>query len=88
MTQRHMDRLTSFDTSFLANERHNAHMAIGAVLDLRGLGSQPRGLPRPYTQPPAPAAALAPAPRLPAAVAGRPFWVDDPDFDIAEHVRP
>ena len=32
MPQRHMDRLTSFDTSFLANEKANGHMAIGAVL--------------------------------------------------------
>jgi hypothetical protein len=32
MAQRHMDRLTSFDTSFLSNERGNGHMAIGAVL--------------------------------------------------------
>ena len=32
MAQRHMDRLTSFDTSFLANEKSNGHMAIGAVL--------------------------------------------------------
>src|SRR4029077_16759002 len=32
MAQRHMDRLSSFDTSFLANEKDNAHMAIGAIL--------------------------------------------------------
>lgn len=36
MAQRHMDRLSSFDTSFLANERGNAHMAIGAVLVFDG----------------------------------------------------
>ena len=32
MPQGHMDRLTSFDTSFLTNEKANGHMAIGAVL--------------------------------------------------------
>ena len=36
MAQRHMDRLTSFDTSFLANEKSNGHMAIGAVLVCEG----------------------------------------------------
>ena len=36
MGQRHMDRLTSFDTSFLANEKGNGHMAIGAVLVCEG----------------------------------------------------
>ena len=36
MAQRHMDRLTSFDTSFLANEKSNGHMAIGALLVCEG----------------------------------------------------
>src|SRR6202012_4201333 len=36
MAQRHMDRMSSFDASFLANERGNAHMAIGAVLVFDG----------------------------------------------------
>ena len=36
MAQRHMDRLRSFDTSFLTNERGGAHMAIGAVLMFAG----------------------------------------------------
>ena len=36
VAQRHMDRLTSFDTSFLANEKSNGHMAIGAVLVCEG----------------------------------------------------
>ena len=36
MAQSHMDRLSSFDTSFLGNEKDNAHMAIGAVLVFDG----------------------------------------------------
>jgi hypothetical protein len=36
MPQRHMDRLTSFDTSLLTNERSNRHMAIGALLVCEG----------------------------------------------------
>ncbi len=86
MAQRHMDRLSSFDTSFLANERDNAHMAIGAVLVFDG-------------PPPAQAEFLAQIrsrlhqlPRLrqrlltPPLGLGTPFWVDDATFDVHRHV--
>ncbi len=86
MAQRHMDRLSSFDTSFLANEKDNAHMAIGAVLVFDG---------------PAPTQAeflaqirsrLHQLPRLrqrlltPPLGLGTPFWVDDETFDLRRHV--
>jgi diacylglycerol O-acyltransferase len=87
MAQRHMDRLTSFDASFLSNEKRNGHMAIGAVLECEGsppriddFRDHVRGrlhlLPR-FRQ------------RLadPPLKLGRPFWVDDPDFDFDAHVR-
>jgi diacylglycerol O-acyltransferase / wax synthase len=87
MAQRHMDRLTSFDASFLANEKGNSHMAIGAVLVCDGpppsyedflahVSSRLHLLPRfrqRIAQPPL---------RL-----GRPFWVDDAGFDVEAHVR-
>ncbi len=87
MTQRHMDRLTSFDTSFLANERANGHMAIGAVLVcassppdpddfLAHIRSRVHQLPRLRQR------LLYPPLRL-----GTPFWVDDREFDIHRHVR-
>jgi diacylglycerol O-acyltransferase / wax synthase len=87
MAQRHMDRLTSFDTSFLANEEENGHMAIGAVLVCEGappsyedflthVRSRLHLLPR-FRQ------KLA----FPPLQMGRPFWVDDANFDIANHVR-
>jgi diacylglycerol O-acyltransferase len=84
--QHHMDRLSSFDASFLANEKDNAHMAIGAVLVFDG---------------PAPAQAdflaqirsrLHLMPRLrqrllrPPLGLGTPFWVDDETFDVHRHV--
>ena len=87
MAQRHMDRLSSFDTSFLANEKDNAHMAIGAVLVFDG---------------PAPSEAeflaqvrsrLHLLPRLrqrlltPPLGLGTPFWVDDETFDVRRHVH-
>src|SRR3954454_24467094 len=86
VAQSHMDRLTSFDTSFLANEKSNGHMAIGAVLVCEG-------------EPPGHEEFLASIrsrlhllPRLrqrlsyPPLGLGRPFWVDHPDFDVHEHV--
>jgi WS/DGAT/MGAT family acyltransferase len=86
MAQRHMDRLTSFDTSFLANERSNGHMAIGAVLVCEGeppsqddflahIRSRVHLLPR-----------LRQRLAFPPLGLGTPFWVDHPEFDIHEHL--
>lgn len=86
MPQRHLDRLSSFDTSFLANEKANAHMAIGAVLMCAGEAPDPadflahiRG--RVHQLPRLRQRLLYPPLRL-----GTPFWVDDRDFDIHRHV--
>jgi diacylglycerol O-acyltransferase / wax synthase len=87
MAQSHMDRLTSFDASFLANERANGHMAIGALLMCAGsppsdedflahIRSRVHQLPRLRQR------LLYPPLRL-----GTPFWVDHHDFDIHRHVR-
>ncbi len=86
MAQRHMDRLSSFDASFLANEKDNAHMAIGAVLVFDG-------------PPPAQEEFLALVrsrlhllPRLRQRLLvlplglGTPFWVDHESFDVRVHV--
>ena len=78
MAQRHMDRLTSFDTSFLANEKTNGHMAIGAVLVCEGsapshedflahIRSRLHLLPR-----------LRQRLSFPPLRLGTPFWVDHP----------
>ena len=86
MAQRHMDRLSSFDTSFLANEKDNAHMAIGAILVFEG---------RPPTEEEFLAqirSRLHQLPRLrqrllsPPLGLGTPFWVDDETFDVRRHV--
>jgi len=87
MAQRHMDRLTSFDTSFLANEKSNGHMAIGALLMCEGsapdeddflahIRSRVHQLPR-----------LRQRLLYPPLGLGTPFWVDYPDFDIHRHLR-
>ena len=86
MAQRHMDRLTSFDTSFLTNEKSNAHMAIGAVLVCAGeppdqddfaahIRSRVHLLPR-----------LRQRLAFPPLGLGTPFWVDDPDFQLGNHL--
>ncbi|MGB8882117.1 MAG: wax ester/triacylglycerol synthase domain-containing protein, partial [Solirubrobacteraceae bacterium] len=87
MPQRHLDRLSSIDASFLHQEGPNSHMHIGAVLVFQGPPPEfaeyvdhVRGrlhlVPR-YRQ------------RLstPPLETGRPLWVDDPDFNIEYHIR-
>ena len=82
-----MQRLTSFDASFLANEKGNGHMAIGSVMICAGslpseaemvahIESRLHRLPR-FRQ------RLA----VPPLQLGRPFWIDDTDFDVARHLR-
>ena len=86
MAQRHMDRLTSFDTSFLANEKSNGHMAIGALLMCEGsapaeddflahIRSRVHHLPR-----------LRQRLLYPPLGLGTPFWVDHREFDLNRHV--
>jgi diacylglycerol O-acyltransferase len=85
--QEHLDRLTSTDASFLHQEGHSSHMHIGGVLIFEGtapgfdefadhIRSRLHLVPR-YRQ------KLA----TPALQTGRPLWIDDPDFNLAYHVR-
>ena len=87
MPQAHLDRLSSVDASFLTNESSDSHMHVGAVMIFEGpppayddLLEHVRGrmhlVPR-FRQ------KLA----FPPAQLGRPFWVDDPTFNLAYHVR-
>jgi diacylglycerol O-acyltransferase / wax synthase len=82
-----MDRLSSIDASFLTNESSNAHMHVGAVLIFEGpppayddllehVRSRLHLVPR-FRQ------KLA----IPPVETGRPFWIDDPNFNLAYHVR-
>jgi diacylglycerol O-acyltransferase / wax synthase len=87
VAQRHLDRLSAIDVSFLTNETSSSHMHVGAICIFEGppptyedLLSHTRSrlhlVPR-FTQ------KLA----YPPAQAGRPFWVDDPSFNLEYHVR-
>jgi len=86
-SQGHKDRLSAVDASFLHEEREASHMHVGAVVLFEG---------------PAPARAefaehlsarlhLVPRYRqklaFPRFQMGRPFWIDDPRFNIDYHVR-
>jgi diacylglycerol O-acyltransferase len=85
--QAHKDRLSAVDASFLHQEKRASHMHIGALVIFEGpppsredfiehVESRLHLVPR-YRQ------KLA-VPRL---EMGRPFWVDDPQFNIDYHVR-
>ncbi|MGI8460648.1 MAG: WS/DGAT/MGAT family O-acyltransferase [Solirubrobacterales bacterium] len=87
MPQQHMDRLSSLDASFLSNETDSSHMHVGAILIFEGpppsyddLLEHIRGrlhlVPR-FRQ------KLAFSPLQ----SGRPFWIDDPTFNLEYHVR-
>jgi diacylglycerol O-acyltransferase len=82
-----MERLSSIDASFLTNESSSAHMHVGAILIFEGpppayddfldhVESRLHLVPR-FRQ------KLA----FPPVETGRPFWVDDPHFHLAYHVR-
>ncbi len=82
-----MDRLSALDVSFLTNESSTAHMHVGGVMIFEGpppsyddLLDHVRGrlhlVPR-FRQ----KLAFPPAPT------GRPYWVDDPAFNLEYHVR-
>ncbi len=87
MRQQHLDRLTSIDASFLHQEGRSSHMHIGGVLVFDGpapsfdrfadhVRSRLHLVPR-YRQ------KLA----VPPLQAGRPLWIDDPDFNLDYHLR-
>lgn len=87
MAQSHRDRLSAVDASFLHQERRASHMHVGGIVLMEGpppsraeftrhIESRLHLVPR-YRQ------KLA-SPRF---EMGRPFWVDDPRFNIDYHVR-
>ncbi|HEV2075145.1 MAG TPA: wax ester/triacylglycerol synthase family O-acyltransferase [Thermoleophilaceae bacterium] len=87
MPEQHKDRLTAIDASFLAQEHRASHMHVGALVIVEGPPPEPEDflesirsrlhlVPR-YRQ-------KLKSPRL---EMGRPFWIDDPRFNLEYHVR-
>ena len=87
MPQKHMDRLSAVDATFLHQESATTHMHIGGLVILEGtpptydefldhIASRLDQVPR-YRQ------KLA----VPPFQTGRPLWIDDPAFNLEYHVR-
>ena len=82
-----VDRLSSIDASFLAQEKDGAHMHIGAVMIFEG----PAPTHADFTEHIGRRLHLVPRYRqklsFPRMQMGRPLWVDDPSFNLDYHVR-
>ncbi len=85
--QGHKDRLSAVDASFLHQEKRASHMHIGALAIFEG---PPPGRDE-FAEHVEGRLHLVPRYRQKLAVPplemGRPFWVDDPDFNLDYHVR-
>jgi diacylglycerol O-acyltransferase len=87
LTQRHMERLSPVDVSFLDQEKRGSHMHIGAVMLFEGPPPSYQEL-REHVE-----SRLHLVPRYrqklayPKLEMGRPLWVDDPRFNVEYHVR-
>jgi WS/DGAT/MGAT family acyltransferase len=85
--QQHLDRLSAVDAGFLAQEKPNTHMHIGGLAIFEG---EPPGL-EAFLAHIESRLHLVPRYRQKLAVppleTGRPLWVDDPNFNLAYHVR-
>jgi diacylglycerol O-acyltransferase len=87
MAQRHLDRLSALDVSFLTNESSSSHMHVGGVLIFEGPPPSYEDLAEHVSS------RLHLVPRFrqklayPPVPTGRPFWADDPAFNLEYHVR-
>jgi WS/DGAT/MGAT family acyltransferase len=87
MAQGHKDRLSAVDASFLHQERESSHMHVGAIVVMEG----PPPTREEFSEHIEERLHLVPRYRqklsFPRFEMGRPFWIDDPRFNIDSHVR-
>jgi diacylglycerol O-acyltransferase / wax synthase len=87
MAQGHRDRLSAIDASFLHQEKRASHMHVGGIVLMDG----PAPTHEEFTRHIESRLHLVPRYRqklaFPRFEMGRPFWVDDPRFNINYHVR-
>ena len=87
MAQGHKDRLSAIDASFLHQEHESSHMHVGAIVILEG----PPPTREEFCEHIQGRLHLVPRYRqklsFPRFEMGRPFWIDDPRFNIDYHVR-
>ncbi len=85
--QRHLDRLTAVDASFLHQEGPHSHMHIGGLTVIEGPPPNMEDVLEQIRR----RLHLVPRYRhklaFTALDSGRPVWVDDPDFNLEYHVR-
>ncbi|MBD0281510.1 MAG: wax ester/triacylglycerol synthase family O-acyltransferase [Thermoleophilaceae bacterium] len=85
--QGHRDRLSAIDASFLHQEKQSSHMHVGALLTFDGPPPELQDFRRHLES----RLSLVPRYRqklaFPPLEMGRPFWVDDPSFNVDYHVR-
>ncbi|MHB1808387.1 MAG: WS/DGAT/MGAT family O-acyltransferase [Solirubrobacteraceae bacterium] len=87
MAQRHLDRLTAIDASFLHQESSDSHMHVGGLTVIEGPAPHVDELLEQVRR------RLHLVPRYRHKLAhtaldsGRPVWVDDPSFNLEYHVR-
>lgn len=89
MPQRHLDRLTAVDASFLHQEGPNSHMHVGGLTLLEGPPPELEEFLEQIRR------RLHLVPRYRQKLAhthtaldsGRPVWIDDPNFNLEYHVR-
>src|SRR5919197_4964532 len=85
--QGHMDRLSPVDASFLHQERRASHMHVGALMTFEG----PPPSHEDFVEHMESRLPLVPRYRhklaFPRFEMGRPFWIDDPRFNLDYHVR-
>jgi diacylglycerol O-acyltransferase len=85
--QGHLDRLSPVDASFLHQERRASHMHVGALVTFEG----PAPSREDFCDHIEPRLPLVPRYRqklaFPRFEMGRPFWIDDPSFNLDYHVR-
>jgi WS/DGAT/MGAT family acyltransferase len=87
MPQRHLDRLTAVDASFLHQEGPNSHMHVGGMIVVEGPAPEMEEFLEEIRR------RLHLVPRYRHKLAhtaldsGRPVWVDDPSFNLEYHVR-
>ncbi len=87
MAQRHLDRLTPIDASFLHQEGQNSHMHVGGLTIVEG----PPPPMEEFLEQIRKRLHLVPRYRhklaFTALDSGRPVWIDDPNFNLDYHVR-
>jgi WS/DGAT/MGAT family acyltransferase len=87
VTQHHLDRLSALDVSFLTNESSSAHMHVGGIMIFEGPPPSYEDLLEHVSSRLHLVTRFRQKLAYPPVPTGRPFWIDDPAFNLEYHVR-